>query len=203
MTFQSQGIDKRKKRYKKRKAKTTTTQKSTVQQGTIKTYQPNTMNTLALCQELGLPKWYLAIVKGFVFPNNFQAPSSYRLTTFNQSQMDEYLKSIPFEDSLSKNIILPVYLNRMIPCKTFAIHRVQTMDQALQDKYPNIMSFAGQEVGNPYNTIRIDCDGTQTKFMITYDGEVSYIHPYVFQGKTYYACYSKNDPNFSKDNFEK
>jgi hypothetical protein len=80
--------------------------------------------------------------------------------------------------------------------------RVVTLDTALQAKYPDIMSFKGHDAGNPTNTVRIDCNGTSSSFMIREENETLYIQPVEFKNRIYYACYSKNDPNFSKEDFE-
>jgi YHS domain-containing protein len=77
------------------------------------------------------------------------------------------------------------------------------MDSVLQAKYPELKSFKAFDKNNSLNTVRIDCDGQQTRFMITYNGKIYYIEPVAFSGRTYYACYAKDDANFIKNNFER
>ena len=77
------------------------------------------------------------------------------------------------------------------------------MDSALQAKYPQLMSFRVYEKSNLLNAGRIDCDGVSTKMMITYNQETYFVTPVQFNKKRYYASYSKNDPNFKKETFER
>ena len=161
------------------------------------------VSSLMLCNaDYGMPTWYLNMVKGFQFPSNFQAPLNYRLVTIQEKELGDYLKTIPFEKSENK-IKVPIYSNRMIDCVEFTIERVTTMDSVLQAKYPDLMSFRIYEKSNQLNAGRIDCDGVSTKMMLTYNQETFFVTPVSFNKKTYYACYSKNDPNFKKESFEK
>ena len=161
------------------------------------------VSSLMLCNaDYGMPTWYLNMVKGFQFPSNFQAPLNYRLVTIQEKELGDYLKTIPFEKSENK-IKVPIYSNRMIDCVEFTIERVTTMDSVLQAKYPDLMSFRIYEKSNQLNAGRIDCDGVSTKMMLTYNQETFFVTPVSFNKKTYYACYSKNDPNFKKEAFER
>ena len=168
------------------------------------TIQTNvTTSSLMLCNtDYGMPTWYLNMVKGFQFSSNFQAPLNYRLVTIQEKELEDYLKTIPFEKSENK-IKVPIYSDRMIDCVEFTIERVTTMDSVLQAKYPNLMSFRIYEKSNQLNAGRIDCDGVSTKMMLTYNQETFFVTPVSFNKKTYYACYSKNDPNFKKEAFER
>lgn len=148
-----------------------------------------------------LPPWYLAIVKGFTFPSNFKSPANYRTVSIDNSRLSSYLRAIPYKGS-SMMLTVPLFINNTLQCKEFTIERVQTMDDELQAKYPDLMSFRVYEKTNQLNAGRIDCDGKSTRFMITYENEVYFLEPIVFKNNTYYATYSKNDPNFQKQNFE-
>jgi hypothetical protein len=160
-------------------------------------------SSLMLCNtDYGMPTWYLNMVKGFRFPSNFRGPLNYRLVTIEEKQLQDYLKTIPFEKSENK-INVPIYKNRTIHCVEFTIERVTTMDSTLQAEYPQLMSFRVYEKSNLLNAGRIDCDGVSTKMMITYNQETFFVTPVSFNKKTYYACYSKNDPNFKKESFER
>jgi glutamine amidotransferase-like uncharacterized protein len=77
------------------------------------------------------------------------------------------------------------------------------MDSVLQAKYPQLMSFKAFEKGNNLNAARIDCDGFSTKFMVTYNGTTYFVNPVKFKNKIYYASYTKDDPNFVKQKFER
>ena len=174
--------------------------KKTIVAAPIKT---DTLNeSLLLCYtRYDMPSWYLAVNKDFRFPVDMQQPAEYRLATINDTLFTNYLKTIPYE-VYNKKVNLPLYANYSIACKEFAIQRVVTMDSALQAKYPNLMSFKAVDEANPLNTARIDCDGNTTQIMMSIDGETYYATPILFNKKTYYACYSKGDPNFTKRSFE-
>jgi hypothetical protein len=146
----------------------------------------------------------LAIVKGFEFPKGMKAPANYRLASINDAKLNEYLSYVPydFEKSVKKMIQLPLYQNGLLTCKEYRIVRVQTMDSALQAKYPQLMSFKAYDPNNPLNTARIDCDGESTKILIYEDGQSYFVQPCLFKNKWFYACYGKNDPNFKKYDFE-
>jgi hypothetical protein len=160
-------------------------------------------NTMLLCSSKnGMPVWYMAIVKDFQFPTNFMAPANYRLLSISDKQLDEYLHSIPYDNS-DKHITIPLYMNGIMECKDFTITRTETMDSVLQAKYPQLMSFKAFEKGNNLNAARIDCDGFSTKFMVTYNGTTYFVNPVKFKNKIYYASYTKDDPNFVKQKFER
>jgi hypothetical protein len=158
--------------------------------------------SMLLCYTMyGMPSWYLAVNKDFRFPVDMQQPAQYRLTTTNDTLLTQYLKSIPY-DTFAKKIVLPLYSNLNLSCREFMIQRTVTMDAALQAKYPELMSFKAVDAANPLNIARIDCDGKSTRIMMNLNGDVYYATPFVFNKKTYYACYSQNDPNFVKQKFE-
>ena len=158
--------------------------------------------SMLLCYTMyGMPSWYLTVNKDFRFPVDMQPPAHYRLATTNDTLFTQYLKTIPF-DIYNRKIVLPLFQNNTISCKEFSIQRTVTMDSALQAKYPELMSFKAVDDANPLYTARIDCDGKSTRIMINLNGDVYYATPFVFNRKTYYACYSQNDPNFVKRHFE-
>lgn len=158
--------------------------------------------SMLLCYtQYGMPSWYLSVNKDFRFPVDMQQPAHYRLATINDTLFTQYLKKIPF-DIYNRKIVLPLYQNNAIACKEFSIQRTVTMDSALQAKYPNLMSFKAVDEANPLFTARIDCDGQSTRIMINLNGDIYYATPFIFNKKTFYACYSQNDPNFVKRNFE-
>lgn len=192
--MQEADAQKRKTKYKK------TTNKKTV---IAQPKRTDTLNqSMLLCYTMyDMPSWYLAVNKDFRFPVDMQQPAQYRLATTNDTLLTKYLKTIPY-DIYNRKIMLPLFMNNSISCKEFAIQRTVTMDSALQAKYPHVMSFKAVDEANPLYTARIDCDGMNTRIMINLNGEVYYATPFVFNKKTYYACYSQNDPNFVKQPFE-
>lgn len=197
MCFSHDSSAKNKKRKLRKKPNTTVGTKPTAPPQSGKTKE------LLLCANSeNIPFWHLAPNSTISFPANMQKPRFYRLVTFNEAEMRTFLKNTPYADSSIK-IILPVYINNTIECKSFQVSRTKTMDDALQAKYPEIMSFKGFEPGDPFNTIRIETSEKSATFMINYNNDVLFINPITENGKIYYATYSKNDPNFIKNDFEK
>ena len=147
------------------------------------------------------PSWFLELPKGFQFPENFQKPADYRLVSTIDTVFSAYLNGIPY-DTGKRKLVLPVFIDHTLQCKEFNVSRTTTMDSALQAKYPELMSFKAFTTENSLNAARIDCDGINTRVMITYDKKVYYITSVVFNKLTYYACYAKDDSNFVKENFE-
>lgn len=160
-------------------------------------------NTMRMCESPNSqPTWFLATPVGFKFPANFQAPASYRLLTVIDTSFMNFLNGVPYEQSKC-TMMLPVYINQTVQCHEFQITRVETMDSALQAKYPQLMSFKARTASNGLNAARIDCDETAVKISITFDGKQYFVTPVSFNKKTYYACYAKDDVNFVKDRFER
>lgn len=160
-------------------------------------------NTMRLCESPNSqPTWFLANPVGFQFPANFQAPASYRLLTVIDSSFVNFLNGIPYEQS-KFTMMLPVYMNQTVQCHEFQITRVETMDSALQAKYPKLMSFKARTASNGLNAARIDCDETSVKISITFDSKQYFVTSVIFNKKTYYACYAKDDVNFVKEKFER
>ncbi len=148
------------------------------------------------------PAWFLELPKGFQFPANFQQPGSYRLVSTIDTVFSSFLSSISYENSGQK-IVLPVLIDQTLQCKEFNVSRTMTMDSALQAKYPELMSFKAWTTENSLNAARIDCDGINTRIMITFDKKVYYVTSVIFNKTTYYACYAKDDSNFVKEKFER
>lgn len=165
--------------------------------------ETNPSNTMRLCDAaLPQPAWFLELPKGFSFPANFPKPSYYRLVSTIDSTFQTYLNGIPTEGNSTK-ITLPLFINHMVVCKEFIINRTQTLDSALQAKYPFLLSFKAYAADNGLNAARIECDEQSVRMMITYDGKTYFVQSLLWNNRMLYACYAKDDPNFIKDKFER
>jgi hypothetical protein len=187
------------------KHKKKTKKKKVVQQTQVITpvVAPNTVNTMRLCPATDMmPAWYLAIAKGFTFPENFQAPANYRLLNINEARLDSLFRMTNYFKSNQK-IMIPLYMDKTLQCKEFSLVRVETMDSALQAKYPQLMTFRAYEEKNQLNAARIEMDGVNTRMMVTYDTKRYFIQSFLFKGQKYYASYAQDDPNFQKEKFER
>jgi|688.fasta_scaffold361529_1 hypothetical protein len=162
-----------------------------------------TSKPLLLCYSpIEWPSWYLTSIVGFQIPPNHVKPANYKLLKVDEVAMINYLKNAPY-DSSKFEIVAPLYMDGTMQCKEFIVERVRTMNDELQAKYPELMSFRAYEKSNPLNTGRIDLDGVSTKFMFTYNGKIYFISPLTYNQEKLYMAYAKNDPNFIKKSFEK
>ena len=160
-------------------------------------------NSMRLCNTPEpQPAWFLEVPTNFTFPAKFQQPAAYRVVSTIDTVFNNFLHSIPYDQSNFK-IMLPLFINNTIECKEFNITRTVTMDSVLQAKYPSLMSFKAFAFDNSLNAARIDCDGSSTKMMVTYDKKVYFITSIISNKTNYYVCYAKDDANFVKDKFEK
>lgn len=163
----------------------------------------NPSNTMRLCDaSFPQPAWFLELPKGFTFPPNFPKPAAYRLVSTIDSTFKSFLNGISQDGNASK-ITLPLFMNNTVVCKEFIINRTQTMDSALQAKYPFLLSFKAYAADNGLNAARIECDETSVKMMITYDGKAYFVQSLLWNNRMLYACYAKDDVNFTKDKFER
>lgn len=85
--------------------------------------------------------------------------------------------------------------------KTFKVWTNSTLSKELADKYPELQTYRGTEIGNPL--VRASFDHTIAGFhAMVLDGEDSYfIDPYSNVPSAYYICYYKRD--FEKPSSQK
>lgn len=165
--------------------------------------ETNPSNTMRLCDAtLPQPAWFLELPKGFAFPANFPKPSAYRLVSTIDSTFMAFLNGISTEGNSSR-ITIPLFMNNTLVCKDFIINRTQTLDSALQAKYPFLMSFKAYAADNGLNAARIERDETAVRMMVTYDGKTYFVQSLPWNKRMLFACYAKDDPNFIKDKFER
>lgn len=93
--------------------------------------------------------------------------------------------TLPFVDPAGKK--------PAVECLRFKVENSGVMPDALNDKYPGIVSLKGTETTIQSNTIRFDYDGSNMNISITRNG-VNYLYsPYKVKKKTYYLLYKKSD----------
>lgn len=184
---------------RKKKAKAPEKPKQEVQ----RTTQYNPAATFRLCDATGTqPAWFLSTPKGFSFPTNFPQPAAYRLVSTIDSAWMNFLHKVSYTDSNTR-VTVPVFINETIQCKEFLIQRVETMDSALQAKYPMLMTFKARTAENGLNTARLECDENGVKVMVRFDNKTYFMQPMPYGDKTIYCCYAQDDVNFHKKAFEK
>ena len=168
-----------------------------------KVSETNPSNTMRLCDAVfPQPAWFLELPKGFSFPANFPKPAAYRLVSTIDSTFKSFLNGLSAEGNTQK-ITLPLFMNNTVVCKEFIINRTQTLDSALQAKYPFLLSFKAYMADNSLNAARIECDETSVKMMITYEGKAYFVQSLLWNQRMLFACYAKDDANFVKEKFER
>ena len=125
-------------------------------------------------------------------------PSKYRTLKLDVAQMKIALNKAPMTKTPAvKNN--PAFLDIPWPdgsMKTFQIIESPIMEPELMAKFPEIKTYAGSEVGNGANYIRLDLTPQGFHAMIlTGDEGTIYIDPYTFGGGdiTHYIAYNKKD----------
>jgi hypothetical protein len=159
-------------------------------------------NSLLLCASKdSMPAWYLNEPADFRFPANYPVPTQYQLyaTVYNWFKLS--LQKIPFTRD-GASITLPIPVDGGVQCIDYSIGRVLTMDSALQAKYPQLMSFAAYQKGNPLNDIRIDCDDNNIKMMVRHNGEIFFYQTLPYKNTYLFLAYNKNRAGVIKKPFE-
>lgn len=131
-------------------------------------------------------------------------PQQYKATTMNVQGMRNFLWSLPSEKNLASRNGAPVLIIPM-PDGSIAQFRVwesSIMAPELQAKFPEIKTFAGQGITDPYATIRFDYSpyyGFNAQ-VLTPNGAF-YIDPYARGEINEYISYFKRD-HISGDRFQ-
>ncbi len=113
-------------------------------------------------------------------------PERFRTLTLNTAEMSSVLFSAPQEKNvLAKNSNTIVSLP--LPYGGFGRFRVvdsPVMEKGLADKFPEIRTFAGQGIDDPYASVRLDVTPHGFHAMIMTAGDMIFIDPYA-KGDTY------------------
>lgn len=159
-------------------------------------------NSLVLCSSIdSLPAWHLTEPADFKFPANYPVPTQYQLYGTIYKWFKSSLTKIPYAPATSR-LSIPLPIAGGVQCIDYTVKRVQTMDSALQAKYPQLMSFAASQVGNPLNDVRIDCDGDNISMMIRHEGETYFMRSMPYKGTYLFLAYNKQHAGYKKQPFE-
>ncbi len=159
-------------------------------------------NSLLLCASKdSMPAWYLNEPADFRFPANYPVPTQYQLYGTVYVWLKASLQKIPFARD-GASITLPIPVDGGVQCIDYTIGRVLTMDSALQAKYPQLMSFAAYQKGNPLNDVRIDCDDSAIKMMVRHNGEIYFYQTLPYKNTFLFVAYNKNRAGITKKPFE-
>lgn len=120
-------------------------------------------------------------------------PAEYKLFSLNSSALESLLATAPSRANLkSSNTIieLPVGNGEL---QKFRVVDASTFEPALQQKYPNIRSFAAQGIDDPSAIARFSTSPYGVNVMITSAKRATvYVDPYT-QDKKQYISYSRKD----------
>ena len=130
-------------------------------------------------------------------------PERFRTLTLNSAEMSSVLFSAPQEKNvLAKNSNTIVSLP--LPYGGFGRFRIvdsPVMEKGLADKFPEIRTFAGQGIDDPYASVRLDVTPHGFHAMIMTAGDMIFIDPYA-KGDTYnYISYFKRDYTLKNNDF--
>jgi hypothetical protein len=129
-------------------------------------------------------------------------PGKYRTTRMDMTGMKNFLWSLPAEQNPGNRNQAPI-IELPMPNGTMAKFRVwesTIMEPGLATKYPEIKTFAGQGISDPYATIRFDYnpyDGFHAQ-VLSVNGNV-YIDPYARNNVNNYISYYTRDNKREED----
>ncbi|MBI5663385.1 MAG: T9SS type A sorting domain-containing protein [Ignavibacterium album] len=122
-------------------------------------------------------------------------PISYRVLKLNTNLLKELLKTAPIEFS-SLTIKGDAFIVLPMPDGTFQKFRFwesPTMEPELQNKFPEIRTYTGQGIDDPYATLKMDFTPQGFHAMILSPNGRVFIDPYAKREINYYlSYYSKN-----------
>ncbi|WP_290664735.1 reprolysin-like metallopeptidase, partial [Ignavibacterium sp.] len=122
-------------------------------------------------------------------------PVSYRVLKLNTNLLKELLKTAPIEFS-SITIKGDAFIVLPMPDGTFQKFRFwesPTMEPELQNKFPEIRTYTGQGIDDPYATLKMDFTPQGFHAMILSPNGRVFIDPYAKREINYYlSYYSKN-----------
>lgn len=124
-------------------------------------------------------------------------PEKYRTTFLNTRELKNFLWSLPAEENLSNRNLAPVLILPMPDGKMakFRVWEYKMMEPALAARFPEIKTFTGQGIDDPYATIQLDYNpyfGFSAQ-ILSINGDI-YIDAYERGDISHYISY------YSKDN---
>lgn len=130
-------------------------------------------------------------IKGTVYSN----PVSFRTVSLNKGELIPLLLSAPNETSVkvkNSNTIISLPLPNGTTGR-FRFVESSIMEPELQAQYPNIRTYLGQGIDDPYATVRFDYTPLGFHAMILSPFGTVFIDPYSMNETDYYMSYYKHD----------
>lgn len=123
-------------------------------------------------------------------------PQKYKTFSLDKRGIEDFLKIVPSENNFTNRNAAPLIELPMPGGKMarFRIWESPVMEPALATKYPEIKTFSGQGIDDPYATIRMDYNpyfGLSAE-ILSVNGNV-YIDPYARGNLNYLISYYRSD----------
>lgn len=126
--------------------------------------------------------------------NRVIAPSEYRTVLMDMELLGNFLREVP-DESETRAAESQAILELPMPdgsVLSFGIVEASIMDPALQQRYPQIRSYAGQGIEDPSTILRFSFSHRGFNGLILRPAETIYIDPYNFGETDYYISYTKD-----------
>jgi Metallo-peptidase family M12B Reprolysin-like/Secretion system C-terminal sorting domain len=131
----------------------------------------------------------------------FILPNKYRTVSMDAAQMKSFLWSLPSEKNVQNRKMTPV-LSIPMPdgrIATFNVWESSIQEAALQEKFPDIKTFLGQGISDPYATIRFDYTPRGFHAQVLTPNGTYYIDPYANNSNgSNYVSYFRTDYSQSR-----
>ena len=130
-------------------------------------------------------------------------PVKYRTVGLDKTGIRNFLWSLPSEINVTNHKTAPV-LELPMPDGTigrFNVWESSIQEKGLEDKFPEIKTFAGQGIDDPYATIRFDYNpysGFHAQILSAVSGRI-YIDPYARGNTNDYISYYQDDNHRNPD----
>ena len=126
-------------------------------------------------------------------------PRQYRVAKLNLPALRRELAATPAEGP-GPLLRLPLPDGSLA---TFRMRATSVMAPELAARYPELRTYAGEEAGQPANSVRLELTPTGLRAMLIRQGRTFFIEPYRPNDTQHYLCFDKASlPAGSKQGFE-
>ena len=126
-------------------------------------------------------------------------PLKYDVYEVNNQQAATFFKDI--QENKGGRVTLP--LPSGLGCHSYKVSPSGTLNAALADKYPRLVSLKGADEQEKGNIVRLDYDGEKINAQITWNYKVYVIQPWNEKGSLYYLVSKAEDTGYERVPYEK
>ncbi len=123
-------------------------------------------------------------------------PKKFRLLALNTNEMKTHLSSVPMERAATSDLTHASEISLPMPdggFQRFKVVKYFVMHPDLSARYPDISTYTGQGIDDPYATIKLDLTPRGFHAMILTPGGSIFIDPYQENNTENYISYYKTD----------